>query len=102
VASPIVIHPGNVNTGFNETGNEYRPTGNRFLDEGYRRVVSQIDSRNGMDPDEVAAVIVLALQSRAPRFCYVVGPNAKKAYWAKRLLGRETALKLMARYFGFS
>ena len=98
---PIVIHPGTVNTGFNETGNEYRPTGNRFLDEGYRRVVSRIESRSGMDPDDVAAVIIMALQSRAPRFCYLVGSNAKKAYWAKRLLGREAALKLMARYFGF-
>ena len=35
---PIVIHPGNVNTGFNETGNDYRPTGNPFIDDGYRRV----------------------------------------------------------------
>ncbi|MBT5551172.1 MAG: SDR family NAD(P)-dependent oxidoreductase [Nitrospina sp.] len=97
----ILIHPGNVNTGFNETGNEYRPTGNSFVDAGYQRVVSGIDSSKGMDPNDVAKVIVSAIQTRSPKFCYVVGMNALKAHWAKRLLGRELALKLMAKYFGF-
>jgi len=97
----ILIHPGNVNTGFNETGNEYCPTGNPFIDAGYERVVSSIDSSKGMDPSDVASVIVAAIQTRSPKFCYVVGINAQKAYWAKRLLGRELALKLMAKYFGF-
>ena len=81
----ILIQPGNVNTGFNETGNEYCPTGNSFIDTGYQKVVSGIDSSKGMHP--------------TPKFCYVVGINALKAYWAKRLLGRELALKLMAKYF---
>src|SRR5574341_489858 len=84
----VLIHPGNVNTGFNETGNTYRPTGNRFVDEGYRRVVSGIDSSKGMDPNEVATVIETAIQSKRPKFCYIVGANARKAYLAKRLLGR--------------
>ena len=97
----ILIHPGNVNTGFNETGNEYRPTGNSFVDAGYQRVVSAIDSSNGIDPGDVAKVIVSAIQTQSPKFCYVVGMNAIKAHWAKRLLGRELALKLMAKYFGF-
>ena len=97
----ILIHPGNVNTGFNETGNEYRPTGNSFVDAGYQRVVSGIDSSKGMDPNDVAKVIVGAIQTQSPKFCYVVGMNALKAHWAKRLLGRELALKLMAKYFGF-
>lgn len=97
----ILIHPGNVNTGFNETGNEYLPTGNLIVDAGYQRVVSGIDSSKGMDPNDVAKVIVGAIQTRSPKFCYVVGMNALKAHWAKRLLGRELALKLMAKYFGF-
>lgn len=97
----ILIHPGNVNTGFNETGNEYSPTGNSFVDAGYQRVVSAIDSSKGMDSGDVARVIVDAIQAESPKFCYVVGMNALKAHWAKRLLGRELALKLMAKYFGF-
>ncbi|MDR3623845.1 MAG: SDR family NAD(P)-dependent oxidoreductase [Chlamydiales bacterium] len=96
-----IIHPGNVNTGFNEKGNDYQPTGNRVVDEGYKRVVKSIDSSHGMPPKEVAAVIVKALKSRRPKFCYVVGSNAMKATLAVRFLGRNLALKLIAKYFGF-
>ena len=97
----IIIHPGNVNTGFNETGNLYQPTGNRFIDEKYSRVVSKIDSSHGIMPEVVANTIIKAITSKSPKFCYIVGSNAWKAYWAKRLLGRNFALKLMAKYFGF-
>lgn len=97
----ILIQPGNVNTGFNETGNNYRPTDNRFINEGYNKVVSSIDSSKGMNPDIVANVIYKAITSPSPRFCYVVGMNALKAHWAKKLLGRDLALKVMAKYFGF-
>ena len=97
----VLIHPGNVNTGFNETGNDYQPTGHACIDEKYRSVVSRIDSRYGIDPRAVARVIETAIRVKRPRFCYVVGPNARKAHWAKRLLGRELAMKLMAKFFGF-
>ncbi len=97
----ILVHPGNVNTGFNETGNLYQATGNQYVDIRYSRVVSKINSRHGINPDIVADTIVKALTKKSPRFCYIVGMNAKKAYWAKRLLGRSIALKLMAKYFGF-
>lgn len=96
-----VIHPGNINTGFNEKGNDYKPTGNKVVDEGYKRVVSGIDSSKGMPPQDVANVIIKALNSKKPKFGYIVGLNAIKATWAKRILGRNFALKLMAKYFGF-
>lgn len=98
---PIVIHPGNVNTGFNETGNDYAPTGKPFVDDGYRRVIGAIDSRNGIDPEVVARAVVRALTSARPRFRYIAGMNAQKAHWAKRLLGTDLALRVMARFFGF-
>ncbi len=97
----VLIQPGNVNTGFNETGNDYRPTGNRYIDEGYARVVSSIDSSKGMNPEIVADVIYQAIKSSSPKFCYIVGMNALKAHWAKKILGRDLALKVMAKYFGF-
>ena len=97
----ILIHPGNVNTGFNETGNLYRPTGNQFIDEKYSRVVSKIDSSHGIMPEVVANTIIKAITSKSPKFCNIVGSNAWKAYCAKRLLCRSFALKLMAKYFGF-
>jgi len=97
---PVLIHPGNVNTGFNETGNDYKPHGNSFVDEAYKRVVSRINSRYGISPEAVADVIVTAVTARSPKFCYVVGANALKAHWAKRLLGRNMSLKVMTRYFG--
>ncbi|NOQ22178.1 MAG: SDR family NAD(P)-dependent oxidoreductase [Candidatus Aegiribacteria sp.] len=96
-----VIHPGNVNTGFNETGNSYEPVGNIFIDGHYNDVVSRIDSRYGIDPRRVAGVIVRVISMKSPRFCYVVGMNARKANWAKKILGRDLALKLMAKFFGF-
>ncbi len=96
-----LIHPGNINTGFNETGNHYLPTGNKFIDEGYQRVIERIDSSKGMNPEKVAAVIANVIQSDSPKFCYILGANALKAHWAKRILGRSLALKFMARHFGF-
>ncbi|MEL6963875.1 MAG: SDR family oxidoreductase [Pseudomonadota bacterium] len=98
---PLLIQPGNVNTGFNETGNDYQPTGDGFIDEGYRRVISRIDSSNGIDPGAVADATVHALTARRPSFRTLVGMNALKTHWAKRLLGTDLALRLMAKFFGF-
>ena len=98
---PIIIQPGNVNTGFNERGNDYSPRGNAFVDEGYQRVVSAIDSQHGIDPGVVADVIIRAVVTSRPRFRYLVGMNARKSHWAKRLLGTGLALRLLARFFGF-
>ena len=96
-----VVHPGNVDTGFNETGNTWKAEGDSILERRYRSVVSRIDSRYGIDPRQVARVIVGIISKKRPRFCYVVGGNARKANWAKKLLGRDLALRLMSRFFGF-
>jgi NAD(P)-dependent dehydrogenase (short-subunit alcohol dehydrogenase family) len=94
-----VIQPGNVDTGFNETGNTYEPSGDGSVDAAYRTVVSRIDSRLGMPPARVARDIVRAITSRRPRFRYVTGMNAVKAWLALRLLGDDAALSLMALFF---
>ncbi len=96
-----VIHPGNVNTGFNETGNTYLATGDSYTDTRYARVVEKIDSRHGIPPEQVARVISRVLSKDRPRFCYVVGGNARKANWALKLLGRDMAIRLMGKFFGF-
>jgi len=96
-----VVHPGNVNTGFNETGNTYEPVGNPGVDGHYRDVVSGIDSSLGIPPEKVADVITGVIQKKNPRFCYLAGMNARKANWAKKLLGRDLAIMLMARFFGY-
>ncbi len=96
-----VIHPGNVNTGFNETGNTYEPEGNPGVDQHYADVVRSIDSSLGIHPKKVAEVTVKVIGKKSPRFCYLVGMNARKANWAKKLLGRDLAIKLMGRFFGF-
>ena len=98
---PVIVQAGNVNTGFNETGNLYEATGNKPVDEGYRRVVSRMESSKGMPAMAVAKVIRKAVDSPKPRLCYIVGANALKAFWARRLLGRSTAVRLLARHFGF-
>lgn len=96
-----LVQPGNVNTGFNETGNTYEPTGNTDVDIPYRKVVEGIDSGLGMAPEKVAGVIVKAVTARRPKVCYVVGMNALKAHAAKKLLGRDLAVWLMGKFFGF-
>ncbi len=97
---PVIIHPGNVNTGFNETGNEYSPQGNAFVDEAYKKIVASMDSKYGIDPEVVARIIVKAIKTKNPKVRYIVGMNAYKSHWARRLLGVDLALKVMKKYFG--
>jgi NAD(P)-dependent dehydrogenase (short-subunit alcohol dehydrogenase family) len=96
----VIIQPGNVNTGFNETGNDYSPSGNTFVDDVYQKIVSAIDSQNGIPPQQVAGAIVRAINAENPRIRYRVGLNTLKTHWAQRLLGTGLALKLLTRYFG--
>jgi NAD(P)-dependent dehydrogenase (short-subunit alcohol dehydrogenase family) len=91
----VIIQPGNVNTGFNETGNDYKPVGNPFIDGLYEKIVDRTNSRYGIPPDQVARAIVASIRSKNPSLCIVVGGNAVKAHWAKRLLGRDLALKVL-------
>jgi len=95
-----VVRPGNVDTGFNETGNGFAGCGDPAVDLAYARVVSGIDSSLGMPPRRVAEAVYRAATSRSPRLLYVVGMNALKAHWAVRILGKELAVRLMARFFG--
>jgi NAD(P)-dependent dehydrogenase (short-subunit alcohol dehydrogenase family) len=95
-----IIQPGNVNTGFNEKGNDFKGCGKPFVDESYKKIVERIDSRHGISPVDVAKDIIKALTSPNPKFCYVTGLNALKAHWAKRILGRDLTLKVMNKFFG--
>ncbi len=97
---PMVVQVGNVNTGFNETGNVYTPAGAGYTDSAYATVIEKIDSRNGIPPDTVAAAIARLLTAKAPPFRSLVGMNAKKTFWARRLAGTEIALTLLRRTFG--
>ena len=98
----VIVRPGNVNTGFNETGNELSGQGDVELAAAHRRVVDMIHSRHGMPAEQVAKVIRKAVNAPRPRFCYVVGRNAQRAAWATRILGQEAAMTLLRRHFGVS
>jgi NAD(P)-dependent dehydrogenase (short-subunit alcohol dehydrogenase family) len=91
----VIIQPGNVNTGFNETGNDYKPVGNPFIDDLYKKVVERTNSRYGIPPAQVARAIMNSIRNKNPRLCVLVGGNAIKAHWAKRLFGRDMALKIL-------
>jgi short-subunit dehydrogenase len=99
---PVLIEPGNVNTGFNEKGNDYDPKGIPFIDEAYKRVLDKIHSRHGISPDYVASTILKVLEIKKPRLAYLAGFNAKKAYYARNVLGRTIARSLVAQHFGIS
>ena len=96
----IIVQPGNVNTGFNETGNDYEPCGKESINIIYEKVVDRIRSIYGMPPEKVASVIVKAVCGDNPGLFYIVGLNALKAYWARKLLGRGLSIKLMKISFG--
>lgn len=97
---PMVVQVGNVNTGFNETGNDYAPAGASFTDDAYRKVIDKIDSRNGLPPADVAAAIARLITARKPPFRSLVGMNATKTFWARRLAGTEISLRLVGKLFG--
>lgn len=100
---PVIVQVGNVNTGFNETGNEYEPgAGDAYTDAVWRQVLEKIDSRHGMPPQAVAAAIVALLETSRPPLRALVGANAKKTYWATRLLGSKASLQLVGRLFGLN
>ena len=98
----VIIQPGNVNTGFNETGNDFAGGGDEQTKQSYRNCIAKIDSSLGMSPDTVARVILKAVTVRSPRLCYIVGNNALKAYWARRILGRHVTIALLRRHFGIN
>jgi NAD(P)-dependent dehydrogenase (short-subunit alcohol dehydrogenase family) len=98
----VIVQPGNVNTGFNETGNDYKPVGNRYIDDLYMKIVTQTNSRFGIPPAMVARAIVESIHRDRPPICVVVGGNANKAHWAKRLLGRDLAQQVLKRVMGIS
>jgi NAD(P)-dependent dehydrogenase (short-subunit alcohol dehydrogenase family) len=97
---PMVVQVGNVNTGFNETGNAYAPAGDGFTDRAYRTVIGKIDSRNGLPPEKVALAIRRQMLKPRPPFRVIVGTNALKTYWARRLAGTEMSLKMLSKVFG--
>lgn len=41
-----------------------------------------------------------SIQYKNPSLCVLVGGNAIKAHWAKRLLGRDMALKILKKMMG--
>ncbi len=97
----IIIQPGNINTGFNESGNNYNLKNNKDF-ELYKKVVSQIDSKYGMKPENVAKKIIRISQNIKPKNKYIIGKNAILANLAKRILGDNFSNKLLKRYFKLS
>jgi NAD(P)-dependent dehydrogenase (short-subunit alcohol dehydrogenase family) len=96
----VIVQPGNVNTGFNETGNDYKPVGNPYIDDLYKKIVTKTNSRFGIPPAIAARAIVEAIHNDRLPICIVVGGNANKAHWAKRLLGRDLAQQVLKRVMG--
>ncbi|MCB1194178.1 MAG: SDR family NAD(P)-dependent oxidoreductase [Leptospiraceae bacterium] len=96
---PSIIQIGAVNTGFNETGNNFKSNTSEYLSKAYSQVISKIHSKNGISPYNVAKIIAKILKTRKPKFQYIIGLNAKKAYYARWLLGRKWAMLLMKKYF---
>jgi len=97
---PLVVQTGNVNTGFNESNHAFVPDEDGYVANTWRAVVEKIDSRNGIPPQHVAKAVVRLLEARRPPFRTLVGQNAYKTHWARRLLGTGVSLRIVTRIFG--
>jgi short-subunit dehydrogenase len=95
---PIIVQPGNINTGFNETGNNFS---NKNLDsyEFYKKIVNKINSKYGMSSKSVAKKIINILNKKKPLPRYIVGKNAILANIVVRTLGIFFTLKFLKIFF---
>jgi NAD(P)-dependent dehydrogenase (short-subunit alcohol dehydrogenase family) len=97
---PLVVQTGNVNTGFNESNQAYVPDEDGYVADAWRAVLRKIDSRNGISPGRVADAVIRLLDARRPPFRTLVGQNAYKTHWARRLLGTTLSLRIVPRILG--
>lgn len=97
---PIIVQIGNINTGFNETGNEYKDKESKNY-SAYRKIVKKINSKNGIDPNNVAKILYQISNSKNPKLKYIVGKNAFMANLANRIFGNNIACKLINLYFKY-
>lgn len=94
----IIIQPGNINTGFNETGNDYKKK-NNFDYKYYSKIVKKINSKFGMDPKIVAEKIIKISNYKNPKNKYIIGKNAFLANIAKRILGDHYSNLFIKKFF---
>ena len=94
----IIIQPGNINTGFNETGNNYRELNNIDY-KYYSKIVEKINSKFGMDPKIVAKKIIKISYLKNPKNKYIIGKNAFLANIAKRVMGDHYSNLLIKKFF---
>lgn len=95
---PIIVQPGNINTGFNETGNNFS---NKNVDsyKFYKKIVDKIHSKYGMSSKSVAKKIITILNKKKPLPRYIVGKNAILANLVVRALGIFFTLKFLKIFF---
>ncbi len=94
----IIIQPGNINTGFNESGNNYRELNNVDY-KYYSKIVEKINSKFGMDPKIVAEKIIKISHLKNPKNKYIIGKNAFLANMAKRIIGDHYSNLLIKKFF---
>ena len=94
----VVVQPGNINTGFNETGNKFSNRNSKSY-KFYIKVVKKIHSKYGMKPENVAIKIANILKKKNPLPRYVIGKNAILANLGLRGLGLFLTLRLLRVFF---
>ena len=94
----VVVQPGNINTGFNETGNKFSNRNSKSY-KFYIKVVKKIHSKYGMKPENVAIKIANILKKKNPLPRYVIGKNAILANLVLRGLGLFLTLRLLRVFF---
>ncbi|NGN64828.1 SDR family oxidoreductase [Streptomyces sp. A7024] len=95
------VEPGSIATGISERRTQYVADDSPFRDE-YDTMLAALNANeaSGITAEQVAATVLRAIEARRPKPLYAVGSNAPVVFALRRLVPRETVLRLTARRHG--
>jgi NAD(P)-dependent dehydrogenase (short-subunit alcohol dehydrogenase family) len=92
------VEPGAINTGISSRRTKYLADGSPYAGD-YDSVLSTLDANElrGPDAEDVARLVMRAIEARRPRPLYAVGSSAPLAFAAKRALPSTLMERIVAR-----
>ncbi|WP_436774580.1 SDR family oxidoreductase [Yinghuangia sp. YIM S09857] len=95
------VEPGSISTGISARRTQYIADDSPYKEE-YHTMLSALNANeaNGISADEVAAVVLRAIEASRPRPLYAVGSNAPLVFALRRVLPRGAAERMVSRRHG--
>ncbi|MEU8133685.1 SDR family oxidoreductase [Streptodolium elevatio] len=95
------VEPGSINTGISARRTQYLADDSPYRDE-YHTMLTALNTNeaDGISADDVAAVVLKAIDAARPKPLYAVGSNAPLVFALRRLLPRGAAERMVSRRHG--